>query len=131
MPPTDTSVSRSPVRAWSRASTSTARLLSGAPESPPAPAASTLAASVRSPSRPMVVLVAMIPSSPSSSARSATSSMSASARSGAILTSSGIRRCGTSASSVARTALSSGRSWSTAWRLRSPGVFGELTLTTK
>ena len=104
--------------------------LSGAPESPPAPARSTCSGRDRSPARLMVVLVATIPSRPSSSARSATSSRSLSARSGAIFTSSG--RCrSVTASARRRTASSSGRSRAVACRSRSPGVFGELTLTTR
>ena len=89
---------------------------------PPAPSSST--PGVASPSRDTVVLVATMPARPSSTARSAISSTSASDRSGAILTSTGV---GVSA----RTAARIGRSDSTACRSRSPGVFGELTLTTR
>ncbi len=130
IPPAAISTSRSPARARSRRSTASAEGRSGGPDSPPGPAAAISAGELTSPSRDTVVLVAMIPSSPSPTARSATSSTSASARSGAILTSNGTR-CPPAApsSSAARTAVSTGRSRSAACRSRSPGVFGELTLT--
>ena len=73
-------------RARSRRSTASARASSGAPESPPLAGGAPCWPGRRARS---VVFVAMMPSSPSSSARSATASMSASARSGAIFTSSG------------------------------------------
>ena len=96
---------------------------------PPAPSASTSAAAVSRPAREMVVLVAMMPWRPSSSARSATASTSSSFRSGAILTSTaGLRR---EPRATACTAAKIGRSFSTDCRLRSPGVLGELTLTTR
>jgi hypothetical protein len=89
---------------------------------PPGPRSST--PGVRSPDREIVVLVATIPARPNSSARSATASTSESDRSGAIFTSTGVV---VSASTAARI----GRNDSTACRSRSPGVLGELTLTTR
>ena len=58
-------------------------------------------------------------------ARSATARTSSSERSGAIFTSSG------TSPATARTARRMGSSFSTACRLRRPGVLGELTLTTR
>ena len=63
--------------------------------------------------------------------------MSSSARSGAIFTSNGTRftsdgtRLAVAASSASRTAVRMERKCAVAWRSRSPGVFGELTLTTR
>ncbi|CPA17740.1 Uncharacterised protein [Mycobacterium tuberculosis] len=76
------------------------------------------------PSRDTVVLVATMPARSSSTARSAMSSRSESDKSGAIFTSTGVEVS-------ARTADRMGRSDSTACRSRNPGVFGELTLTTR
>ena len=72
-----------------RRSTSSDRAASGAPESPPAPAASTTAGSVRRPSREIVVFVAMMPSSPIRTTSPAIFSTWSSVRSGAIFTRSG------------------------------------------
>ncbi|KIX79230.1 hypothetical protein SF23_01750 [Streptomyces sp. MBRL 10] len=131
MPPTPTRTRRSPTRAYRRRRTSRERSLTGAPDRPPVSFTREGADFRPRPSRAMVVLVAMMPSRPSSSARSATASTSSSARSGAILTSSGTRRSATVRSAASRTAVSSGRRDSVAWRLRRPGVFGEETLTTR
>ena len=86
--------------------------------------------SVRRPSREIVVLVAMMPSRPSSSASSATSSMSSSRQVRGDLHQQRDVPAGR-ASASSPTALSSGRSVSTSCSARRPGVFGELTLTTR
>ena len=119
-----------PVAALSRARTSSDRFFSGAPERPPAPHASTCSGLETSPVRAMVVLVAMMPSSFRSSASRATSSMSSSLRSGAIFTSRGTCRPA-ALSAASPTAASSGRRVLTSCSNRRPGVFGELTLTTR
>ena len=89
---------------------------------PPLPSRST--SGVLNPSRDTVVLVATMPARPSSTARSAMSSISVSARSGAIFTRTGVEVS-------ARTADRMPRSDSIPCSSRSPGVFGELTLTTR
>ena len=102
-----------------------ARDATGGPESPPAPAAATMAWSVRNPSRDSVVLVAMMPANFRRTTRLAILRTSSSLRSGAIFT-----RTGTP-SAAARTASSKGSSLSSSWSPRSPGVFGELTFTAR